>query len=67
MVKIDNTGPVMAADLNTLGAAVKILAAGGPDLSESEMKRACGASYHLWQKKGAAIRELVQVLTPQGV
>ncbi len=67
MLTIPNTGPIIAAELNVLGAAVKILAAGGPDLNENEMKRACGASYHLWKSKGVAIRELVQALTPQGV
>lgn len=59
---IHNAGPVMAADLNVLGAAVKIILAGGSELSEVEMKRASGASYHLWKSKGDAIRALVESL-----
>lgn len=59
---IYNAGPVMASDLNVLGAAVKILVAGGSTLSEPEMKRASGASYHLWRSKGEAIRSLVESL-----
>ena len=59
---IHNAGPVMAADLNVLGAAVKIILAGGPELSEAEMKRASGASYPLWKSKGDAIRALVENL-----
>lgn len=57
-----NAGPVMASDLNVLGAAIKILLAGGSALSEAEMKRASGASYHLWNAKGDAIRSLVESL-----
>ncbi len=59
-LSIENAGPVFAADLNVLGAAVKILLAGGSDLSDVEMKRASGASYHLWQAKGDVIRALVE-------
>jgi hypothetical protein len=59
---IQNAGPVLAADLNVLGAAVKIILAGGSELSEAEMKRASGASYHLWKSKGDAIRALVESL-----
>jgi len=59
---IHNAGPVMAADLNALGAAIKIIVAGGEGLSEVEMKRASGASYYLWKSKGNAIRALVAAL-----
>lgn len=59
---IQNTGPALAADLNVLGAAVKILLAGGSRLTEPEMKRASNASYHLWSAKGDAIRDLVAKL-----
>lgn len=62
---IQNAGPVLAADLNVLGAAVKIILAGGSSLNETEMKRASGASYHLWKSKGEAITELVRALEPQ--
>lgn len=62
---IHNAGPVMAADLNVLGAAVKIILAGGSCLTEMEMKRASGASYHLWKSKGDVISELVRALEPQ--
>ena len=61
-LNIHNAGPVMAADLNVLGAAVKIMLAGGSRLSETEKKRASGASYHLWKMKGAAICALVENL-----
>lgn len=66
-LNITNAGPMISADLNVLGAAIKIILAGGSELSEAEMKRASGASYHLWKSKGGAIRDLVQALTPQGV
>ena len=59
---IQNAGPVLAADLNVLGAAVKIILAGGSSLNETEMKRASGASYHLWKSKGETITSLVQHL-----
>ena len=61
-LSIHNAGPVLSADLNVLGAAVKIILAGGSELSEAEMKRASGASYHLWKSKGDAIRALVENL-----
>lgn len=61
-LNIHNAGPVLSADLNVLGAAVKIILAGGSELSEAEMKRASGASYHLWKSKGDAIRSLVENL-----
>lgn len=61
-LNIHNAGPVLSADLNVLGAAVKIILAGGSELSEAEMKRASGASYHLWKSKGEAIRALVENL-----
>lgn len=61
-LKIQNAGPVMTADLNVLGAAVKIILAGGSSLNETEMKRASGASYHIWKSKGDAIRALVENL-----
>jgi len=64
-LNITNAGPVMAADLNVLGAAVKIILAGGSGLSETEMKRASGASYHLWKSKGDAIVDLVRALEPK--
>lgn len=64
-LNIQNAGPVMTADLNVLGAAVKIILAGGSRLNETEMKRASGASYHLWKSKGDAISELVRALEPQ--
>lgn len=59
-VDIENMGSAMAADLNVLGAAVKVLLVGGSSLNEAQMKRACGASYHLWKSKGGAIVELVR-------
>ena len=62
---IHNAGAVMAADLNVLGAAVKIILAGGSGLSETGMKRASGASYHLWKSKGDAIVDLVRALEPK--
>lgn len=65
-LNIHNAGPVMTADLNVLGAAVKIILAGGSELSEAEMKRASGASYYLWKSKGDAITGLVRALEPQG-
>lgn len=61
-LNMHNAGPVLSADLNVLGAAVKIILAGGSELSEAEMKRASGASYHLWKSKGDAIRALVENL-----
>ena len=58
-MNIQNVAPVLAADLNVLGAAVKIILAGGSCLSEVQMKRASGSSYYLWKSKGDAIRTLV--------
>jgi len=64
-LNITNAGPMISADLNVLGAAVKIILAGGSGLSETEMKRASGASYHLWKSKGDAIVDLVRALEPK--
>ena len=61
-LEIHNPGPVMTADLNVLGAAFKILVAGGSLLSEAEKKRAAGASYYLWKSKGDVIKALVKNL-----
>jgi hypothetical protein len=58
-ITLQNAGPVLFADLNVVGAAVKIILAGGHKLTEPEMKRASGASYHLWKSKGDAITALV--------
>lgn len=65
-LSINNPAPFLAADLNVIGAAVKIAFAGGSNLSEDEMKRASGASYHLWKSKGSAIRELVRSIEAPG-
>jgi hypothetical protein len=59
---INNAAAVMKADLHVLGAAVKIIVAGGSGLSEAEMKRASATSYHLWKTKGEAITDLVKDL-----
>lgn len=64
-VSMQNVGAVMAADLNVLGAAIKILLAGGSALSEAELRRASGASYYLWASKGDAILALVRTLEPR--
>jgi hypothetical protein len=61
-LSIQNSGAIMTADLNVLGAAVKIIWAGGSQLTDNEMKRASGASYHLWKSKGDVIRALVENL-----
>ncbi len=58
-ITIANLGPLAVASLNVVGAAVKIRLAGGSSLTEQEMKRASGASYHLWSAKGAEIKALV--------
>jgi hypothetical protein len=59
MIIINNVGPALAADLSILGAAVKILLAGGSDLSSDQMQRVCGASRYLWQMRGPEIAALV--------
>lgn len=64
-VSMQNVGAVMAADLNVLGAAIKILLAGGSALSAAELRRASGASYYLWASKGDAILALVRALEPR--
>lgn len=61
-LNFDKTGPILMADLNVLGAAVRIIMAGGSDLSETEMKRVSGATHYLWQAKGGSIVELVRAL-----
>lgn len=61
-IKIENPGPVIAADLIALGAAVKLVMAGGSDLSDTEARRAIGGSYHVWRKHGPDIRALAKVL-----
>jgi len=62
ILSIKNASPVMKADLIVLGAAVKILLAGGSDISGAEMKRASGSSYYLWKTKGEEITALVRDL-----
>lgn len=64
IIEIKNAGPVITADLNVLGAAIKIIVAGGSALSEGEMKRASGASYYLWNTKGDVIADMVRMLEP---
>jgi len=58
----ENPGAIMMAELNVLGAAVKIILAGGAGLTEDQAKRASGASYHLWKAKSDTINSLVSDL-----
>lgn len=65
MLIIENPAMILPHDLNVTGAAIRILIAGGPALSDAEMKRASGCSYHLWKTKGAEIRDLVERIATQ--
>jgi hypothetical protein len=58
-VTIEHAAPLIAADLNVAGAAVKVLIAGGSALNEQQARKASGASAYLWREKGGAIMSLV--------
>lgn len=62
MITITNPGPIMAAELPTVGAAIRILVAGGSKLTEGEMQRASGATQYVWNSKGRDIMDLVEAL-----
>lgn len=60
ILEIQNARPALTADLQVVGAAVRILVAGGSTLSEKEARRASGASPYLWRTRGRQILSLVQ-------
>jgi len=61
-LSIDNTTPALSADHQSLGAAVKILIAGGSALGDEGMRRASGVSAYVWTRKGEDILALVTAL-----
>lgn len=61
-LQVENITPLLAADARTTGAAVKILVAGGSELSEAEARRAAGLSKYVWEQDGRGILDLVRLL-----
>lgn len=59
---ISNTLPVLSADPTTLGAAIKIMIAGGSSLDKDGMRQASGTSPHVWTRKRDGIVALVRAL-----
>jgi len=59
---LHNAQPALAADHQVLGAAIKILIAGGGALGDEGMRRASGVSAFVWTRKGDDILALVAAL-----
>lgn len=62
---IENARPAIAADNLVLGAAVKIIMAEADLRDVDAIKRACGASPHVWRQHGDAIQSLAWALAGQ--
>lgn len=58
---------VIPARASSLGAAIKILHAGGLDLSDEQMRTASSLSAYLWKQRQDEIKELVRRLSGQTV
>lgn len=65
MIRLSNTSAILSQDLNVIGAALRIIVAGGDKLDERGMKRASGASRYLWENKSREILALVQSLSAE--
>ncbi len=48
---INNVVPMFSADPTALGAAIKIIVAGGSTLDDDAQRRASGCSPHVWTRK----------------
>lgn len=61
-LELQNTVPALSASHDVLGAAIKILIAGGSEIGEKGMRQASAASPHMWTRKRKEIVELVKAL-----
>ena len=57
---INNPQPIIPADARKVGAAIKIILAGGSNLAEQKAARASGLSAYVWSQDGAEILDLVK-------
>ena len=62
MLVLENTQPIIAADARVVGAAVKILVAGGTTLDADDIERASGVTSWVWGNYGIAILSMVALL-----
>lgn len=62
---LNNAQPALAADHAALGAAIKIIVAGGSDLSPEAQKRASGLTDYNWTRKGNEVLRLVDLMDAQ--
>lgn len=61
-IEIKNPGAALAAETHILGAAIKVMVAGGSKLSSEETRRTGAISYYLWHNRRQDIEDLVRKL-----
>lgn len=60
--KIDDTRPIISANYRVVGAALKILVAGGAALDDESRARASGMTAWVWERQNDSIMRLVERL-----
>lgn len=63
---IRDTRPIISGDYRVVGAALKIVVAGGSALDTESLKRASGMSPWVWQRLAPAIKKTVKLLEREG-
>jgi len=61
-LSIFNTQPLISADTVTVGAAIKVLVAGGSKITEEQARRAAFLSKYLWLQHKDEILSMVKQL-----